>query len=59
MKSWHLISVTLIAAAALSFYNNDFKLSGSIIAYIVIAIVIFITNRNKKQFQIIKQLEFF
>ena len=48
MKSWHLISVTLIAAAALSFYNNDFKLSGSIIAYIVIAIVIFITNRNKK-----------
>ena len=48
MKSWHLISGAFIAAAVLSFYNNDFKLSVGIIAYLVIAIIFYITNRNSK-----------
>jgi|TARA_B100000085_G_scaffold58475_1_gene51331 hypothetical protein len=48
MKSWHLISGAFIATAVLSFYNNDFKLSVGIIAYLVIAIIFYITNRNKK-----------
>ena len=48
MKSWHLISGAFLAAAALSFYNNDFKLSVGIIVYLVIAIIFYITNRNKE-----------
>ena len=48
MKSWYLISVTFIAAAALSFYNNDFKLSYGVIAYLVIAVIFYLMNRNKK-----------
>ena len=48
MKSWHLISGTFIAATALSFYNNDFKLAYVAIAYLIIAVIFYFTNRNKK-----------
>lgn len=48
MKSWYFISVTFIAAAALSFYNNDLKISYSAIAYLVIAVIFYLINRNKK-----------
>ena len=48
MKIWHLISGTFIAATALSFYNNDFKLSYGAIAYLIIAVIFYLTNRNKK-----------
>ena len=48
MKSWHLISVTFMAAAALSFYNNDFKVSYGAIAYLIIAVIFYLTSRNKK-----------
>ncbi len=48
MKSWHLISGAFIAAAVLSLYNNDFKISVGIIAYLVIAIIFYITNLNNK-----------
>ena len=48
MKSWHLISGAFIAAAVLSFYNNDFKISVGIITYLVIAIIFYITNQNNK-----------
>ena len=48
MKNWHLISGTFVAAAALSFYNNDLKISYSAIAYLVIAVIFYLMNRNKK-----------
>ena len=47
MKSWHLISGAFLAAAALSFYNNGFKLSAGIIVYTLIAVGFYIANRNK------------
>ena len=49
MKSWHLISGGFIATAALSFYNNDFKLSAGIIVYILIGVGFYIANRNRKE----------
>jgi hypothetical protein len=48
MKSWHLISGTFVAAAALSLYNNDLKISYSAIAYLVIAVIFYLMNRKKK-----------
>ena len=49
MKSWHLISGGFIATAALSFYNNEFKLSVGIIVYTLIAVGFYIANRNRKE----------
>jgi hypothetical protein len=49
MKSWHLISVAFIATAALSFYNNDFKISAGIVVYSLIAVGFYIANRNRKE----------
>ena len=48
-ESWHLISGGFIATAALSFYNNDFKLSVGIIVYTLIAVSFYIANRNRKE----------
>ncbi len=48
MKSWHLISGGFIATAALSFYNNDFKLSVGIIVYTLIAVGFYIANRKEE-----------
>ena len=49
MKSWHLISGGFIVTAALSFYNNEFKLSVGIIVYTLIAVGFYIANRNRKE----------
>ena len=48
-ESWHLISGGFIVTAALSFYNNEFKLSVGIIVYTLIAVGFYIANRNRKE----------
>ncbi len=49
MKNWYLIIAAFLAAAALSFYNNDFKLSAGIVVYTLIAVGFYIANRNREE----------